>query len=129
MERHTVIGADTLIEIQRCYSDDPLLAMGLQIALEHHERWDGSGYPCGIAGEDICLSARIVSVADVYDALTSKRVYKDAMEHDQACLIISRGSGSQFDPRVIDAFIKASGEINSARKHLTTRLEIQRAAA
>jgi len=115
MERHTVIGADTIIEIQRCYADDPLLAMGLQITLEHHERWDGKGYPCGLEGEQICLSARIVAVADVYDALTSKRVYKEAMPHERACEIIARESTGQFDPRVVEAFLAASDLIRHAR--------------
>ena len=69
----------------------------------YHEKWDGSGYPLGLNGEQIPLEARIVSVADVYDALTSKRVYKPALSHDEALDIITKGRGQQFDPQIVDA--------------------------
>ena len=76
-----------------------------EIAGSHHEKWDGSGYPDGLAGEAIPLSARLMALADVYDALISKRVYKDAFTHDMARDIILQGRGTHFDPAVIDAFV------------------------
>jgi HD-GYP domain-containing protein (c-di-GMP phosphodiesterase class II) len=104
MQSHTTIGGDTLIAVRREWSEDDFLRIAAEIALSHHERWDGTGYPFGLAAEDISLAARIVAVADVYDALTSKRVYKDAMPHEEAVRLIVEGSGRHFDPKIIDAF-------------------------
>ncbi|MEM9295876.1 MAG: HD-GYP domain-containing protein [Planctomycetota bacterium] len=104
IQRHTTIGGDTLIELKQRWGEDAFLVTASQIALQHHEKWDGSGYPFGLVGEDIALSARIVAVADVYDALRSRRSYKDAMTHAQAAAIIAEGRGSHFDPAVVDAF-------------------------
>ena len=81
--------------------------MARNIAASHHERWDGRGYPSGLAGESIPLEARVVSVADVYDALTSPRVYKPALSHDEAIKIIKAGYGSQFDPMVVNALLES----------------------
>ena len=78
--------------------------MAIQIALSHHERWDGGGYPHRLAGEEIPLSARIMSLADVYDALRSRRPYKEPMDHDQASSIIMDGAGTQFDPTLTETF-------------------------
>jgi putative two-component system response regulator len=75
-----------------------------EIALSHQEKWDGSGYPQGLVGDAIPLSARLMALADVYDALISKRVYKDAMTHEQAMAIMDKGRGSHFDPDILDAF-------------------------
>lgn len=104
IQRHPQIAADTLLAIYQQMGDDTLIALSVQVALYHHEKWDGSGYPFKFKGSDIPLSARIVAVADVYDALTSKRVYKDAMSHEQACATINEGAGSHFDPDVVCAF-------------------------
>ena len=104
MQSHTTIGGDTLIAVRHEWTEDDFLRIAAEIALSHHERWDGTGYPFGLVGEDVSLSARIVAVADVYDALTSKRVYKDAMTHEAAARIILEGSGTHFDPEVIAAF-------------------------
>ncbi|MGB0767258.1 MAG: HD-GYP domain-containing protein [Phycisphaeraceae bacterium] len=104
IERHPQIAADTLLEIYQQMGEDTLIALSVQVALYHHEKWDGSGYPFKFKGDAIPLSARIVAVADVYDALTSERVYKDAMTHERACAIMNDGSGSHFDPAVVDAF-------------------------
>jgi putative two-component system response regulator len=82
--------------------------MARNIAASHHERWDGTGYPERLKGDQIPLEARIVSVADVYDALTSKRVYKPALSHDEAMTIITAGRGTQFDPEVVDALVACS---------------------
>ena len=81
------------------------------MAQYHHERWDGSGYPCGLAGEDIPLSARIMAVSDVFDALISRRSYKEAFPVEAARQIIEAESGSHFDPRVVQAFLRAFDEV------------------
>jgi putative two-component system response regulator len=81
--------------------------MARDIALTHHERWDGGGYPQKLVGENIPLCGRIVALADVYDALTSKRVYKDAFSHDIARSIIIKDGGTHFDQRIVDAFFAA----------------------
>ena len=105
MKEHSAKGAKTLeLALQRYPSAD-FLRMARDIAASHHERVDGKGYPQGLSGEDIPLSARIFAVADVYDALVSKRVYKAAMPHDVARDIIAEGRGAQFDTSVVDAFL------------------------
>jgi putative two-component system response regulator len=81
------------------------LRMALDIALTHHERWDGTGYPNRLRGEAIPLCGRVVALADVYDALTSKRVYKDAFSHSIAKAIITKDSGTHFAPLVVEAFL------------------------
>ncbi|MCC6428454.1 MAG: response regulator [Phycisphaerales bacterium] len=107
MQRHPTIGAEALDAILARDSGDELLRMARNIAACHHERWDGGGYPSGLRGHDIPLEARIVSVADVYDALTSKRVYKPGMPHEKALAIIVEGRQTQFDPDVVDALLKS----------------------
>ncbi|MBL8877467.1 MAG: HD domain-containing protein [Phycisphaerae bacterium] len=106
IEKHPGIGADALNAILARQPGDELLRMARNIAACHHERWDGNGYPRKLKGEEIPLEARIVSVADVYDALTSKRVYKPAMPHAEAVKMIVAGRGTQFDPLVVDALEK-----------------------
>lgn len=101
MRQHTVIGERIFGE-----SRSPLMIMAQSIAKSHHERWDGSGYPSGLSGEDIPLAARIVSVADVYDALTSERPYKRAWSVAESVAEIRAQSGKQFDPRVVDSFLQ-----------------------
>lgn len=118
MQTHPVIGADTLIAIRKRLGEDELVNMGIQIALEHHERWDGAGYPFGLAGTQITLPARIVALADVYDAMTSKRVYKDAAPHAEVLKHIAAGRGTQFDPHVVDAFIRVQAEFDRVRREL-----------
>ncbi len=114
MKRHTEIGATTLQGIRRRVGNDPLLDMSIDIALHHHEKWDGTGYPHGISGDEIPLAARIVAAADVYDAITSERVYKPAMPHQHACALISQGRGAHFDPSVVDAFESVADEFHQA---------------
>lgn len=104
MKTHTVIGADTLQAVADRHPHNLFVRMGIAIARSHHEKWDGSGYPDGLAGEDIPLSARIMAVADVYDALRTERCYKPAFPHEQAAAIIREGKGAHFDPRLVDAF-------------------------
>jgi putative two-component system response regulator len=104
MKTHTTIGAATLEAALRQYPDAKFLLMARDIAAAHHEQFDGTGYPRGLAGSDIPLSARIVALADVYDALTTKRVYKEALEHDIARALIREESGTHFDPQIVAAF-------------------------
>lgn len=106
MEEHTLIGEQILSG-----SSQSLLAMAGDIASGHHERWDGSGYPRGLSSEDIPLSARITAVADVFDALTTERVYKDAWTTDKAFEYIKEKSGSHFDPGCVKAFLGSSIEV------------------
>ncbi|MBP9127890.1 MAG: HD domain-containing protein, partial [Elusimicrobia bacterium] len=99
MRRHPLHGASILAD-----ADNELLRMSERIALGHHEKWDGSGYPAGIRGDAIPLEARIVAVADVFDALTSRRCYKPAFSLNDALNILYEGSGKHFDSTLIDAF-------------------------
>lgn len=119
MQTHAQIGAETLAAIRQRVGDDELLNMGIQVALSHHERFDGAGYPHKIAGETIPLAARIVALADVYDALTSKRVYKRAMTHEHARAAIREQRDKQFDPRVVDAFERVQRQFDDIRKQLS----------
>ncbi|MFO0832734.1 MAG: HD-GYP domain-containing protein [Phycisphaerales bacterium] len=120
MQIHPVIGSDTLIAAREQMGSDPLVEMSIRVAMYHHERWDGNGYPVRIAGEEIPLEARIVSVADVYDALTSRRVYKDALPHARAVEVIVAASGSQFDGDVVAALVAVEGEMDAARRGLSS---------
>ena len=104
MKTHTILGFDTLSQVQKRYTHNSFLKMGMEIAKYHHEKWDGTGYPEGLSGEKIPLSARIMALADVYDALRSKRVYKEAFSHEESCAIIEEGSGKHFDPLLIKIF-------------------------
>ena len=112
MRQHPEFGA----EIIGTHSDSRLLQMAREIALCHHEKWDGSGYPYGTKGKDIPLSARIVAVSDVFDALTQERVYKKAWAEADAIELIQQESGTHFDPEVVDAFLLAINEIKSIRE-------------
>lgn len=100
---------------------DPLIEMAANIARTHHEKWDGSGYPRGLAGEEIPLEARIVAVADVYDALTSARPYKQPMSPEKSMSIIHEGAGKHFDPTVVTAFDACFDEIRSIQVRLADR--------
>ncbi|MGB4725968.1 MAG: HD domain-containing phosphohydrolase [Thermogutta sp.] len=106
MQRHTIIGYEALMAACNKSKAGSFLEIAADIARSHHERYDGKGYPDGLAGNDIPLAARIVSVADVFDALTSPRVYKRAWPPDVARATIERGSGTQFDPDVVAAFLR-----------------------
>lgn len=118
MEQHPMIGAETLRTVRERLGDDAMVNLSLEIALSHHEKWDGSGYPQGLRGEAIPLSARIVALADVYDALTSARVYKPAMSHTEASKIIREGAGKHFDPDVVAAFERVQAEFDRVRGEL-----------
>jgi putative two-component system response regulator len=127
MKTHTTKGAETLQAAMAQYPDAAFLRMGYDIAYCHHERFDGTGYPRGLKGEAIPLSARIVTLADVYDALTSKRVYKDAFAHHLARDIIVRQIGRQFEPDIVDAFLKCQQEfISLSLRYSDAKPEFQR---
>ena len=105
MKSHTVIGHNTLMDAYRRAPRAKYLKVAADIARSHHERYDGSGYPDGLKGDDIPLSCRIFSLVDVYDALVTKRPYKEAFTHDRAKSIIVEGKGAHFDPKVVEAFL------------------------
>ena len=106
VEIHPKVGEECLNAIEERLGNDGFLSLAREICAYHHEKWDGSGYPYGLAGSQIPIAARIVAVADVYDALRSRRPYKEPMSHDAACEIIREGSGKHFDPDVVDAFFQ-----------------------
>lgn len=105
IQAHPKISSDCLQSIQAYLGDTNFLQMAHEIALFHHERWDGKGYPTGIGGPFIPLSARIVAIADVYDALATRRCYKEAFTHDACVEAILEGRGTQFDPLLVDIFL------------------------
>lgn len=113
MEIHTLIGGECLEAIQSRLGNNVFMHTAKQVAYYHHERWDGAGYPHGLKEYEIPLVARIVAVADVYDALTSKRPYKQPMSHLESKSIILSGSGSQFDPEIVDAFLRHEEEFQA----------------
>ena len=110
MKKHCKIGFDTLHEALEKYPKADYLCMSAQIARSHHEKFDGTGYPDGLKGEEIPLSARIVALADVYDALVRRRVYKEAYPHGTAKSIIEKERGKHFDPMVVDAFLASEAK-------------------
>jgi putative two-component system response regulator len=111
MREHARIGADLLAG-----SDSEVIQMGASVALHHHERWDGTGYPRGIASEEIPLEARICSVVDVYDASTMDRPYRRALRSDDALAMLTEGSGTHFDPTLIEAFMDCIPELEVIRE-------------
>ena len=110
IEVHPKIGQDCLKAIENQLGEDNFLSLATEICAYHHEKWDGTGYPNGLSGTEIPLSARIVALADVYDALRSRRPYKEPMSHQRARAIILEGRGSHFDPDVVDAFLAGEAE-------------------
>ena len=106
MKTHTTLGRDAILAAENLLdSPNSFLQCAREIALSHQEKWDGSGYPEGLSGDAILVSARLMAVADVYDALISRRVYKAPMSHEQALKIISDGRGNHFDPDIVEAFL------------------------
>ena len=108
MKTHASLGAEAIIEAEKELGNQEtsFLRYAREISACHHEKWNGRGYPLGLAGTDIPLSGRLMAVADVYDALISKRVYKPAFDHDKATEIIIEGRGVHFDPDIVDAFLR-----------------------
>ena len=121
MKHHTVIGGKILEG-----SSSGFIRLGEMIALTHHEKWDGSGYPKGLKGKEIPKIGRVASLADVFDALTSKRPYKEPFTVDDSLIIIIENRGSHFDPEVVDAFLSIQDEILSIKeKYMDKELQTQ----
>ena len=120
MQKHTVYGGSILLELYEKTRDNYLL-VAYQVAMYHHERWDGSGYPHGLRGDAIPVAARIVALADVYDAVSSRRCYKERMDHAQARQIILAGRESHFDPRVVASFERQEEAWLAIRKEYADR--------
>lgn len=111
MKTHTTLGRDAILQAEKNLGVEmPFLKYAKEIAYSHQEKWDGSGYPEGLSGDDIPISARLMAVADVYDALISRRVYKAPMPHEKAVDIIKEGKGTHFDPDMVDAFLELEKE-------------------
>lgn len=117
MKTHTVLGAETLRRVSEKFPDNQYIRLGCEIAHFHHERWDGNGYPVGLSGEDIPISARIVTLADVYDALRSKRCYKEGFSHEKSLDIMESEAGKAFDPDLFEIFKACAERANDAFEH------------
>ena len=113
VKRHTVIGGEVLGEAARILGEAPFIHYARQIIEFHHEKWDGTGYPHGLKGEEIPFIARIMAIADVYDALVSERPYKRPIPHEEAVKIIVQGAGTHFDPRLVEAFLVCAEEFKA----------------
>lgn len=127
MRRHTKIGGDTLRSVLEQFSGTSFLTMAMEIAYFHHERWDGGGYPYGRTGEKIPLAARVVAIADAYDAITSRRPYKEPLSHEVAVHRIRIDSGKHFDPRLVEAFLASEQEFAVVNRRMQEE-EMERTA-
>jgi len=119
MQEHTIIGAETLERVARQFPSNQYVALGCEVARWHHEKWDGSGYPDGLSGKQIPLSARIVAVADVYDAMRSKRCYKGAIAHGEVSAAIIEDSGKHFDPDIVQAFLRLQSSFDEVYEEMS----------
>jgi putative two-component system response regulator len=128
MRTHTTAAYNAIEQAERTMGrSSPMLTIAKQLVLSHQEKWDGSGYPQGLSGKQIPLSARIMAVADVFDALISNKVYKDGVAHEQAVRIILGERGAQFDPDVVDAFFQVQAEFKAiAQRYADTDADMQR---
>ena len=118
MKKHTLYGEYALKKAMKELGDSNYLDIAVEIIGSHHEKWDGGGYPRGLQGENIPLSGRIMAIADVYDALVSKRPYKDPMPHEKACQIIMEGRGGHFDPQLVEIFMEYQEKFNGINLNL-----------
>jgi response regulator RpfG family c-di-GMP phosphodiesterase len=118
VKSHCILGGTVLEAAESQVQGPSFLTIGKQIAYHHHEKWDGSGYPAGLSGDTIPLSTRIVALADVYDALTSRRSYKRAYGHQEAVAIIVNQKGRHFDPDVVEAFLAHEKDFNRIRQEM-----------
>jgi HD-GYP domain-containing protein (c-di-GMP phosphodiesterase class II) len=123
MQIHPTIGSECIREIELRLGKSNFLEMAREIALCHHERWDGQGYPAGLAGEEIPLAARVVAIADVYDALSSRRVYKEAVPHERCVEIIQEEAGTQFDPALVEIFLEVQHDLREIAQRLASNHE------
>ncbi len=115
MKTHSTIGAENLQKVQALYPNNSFINMGVNLARSHHEKWNGTGYPQGLSGEQIPLCGRIMALVDVYDAVSSKRPYKEASTHEQTVEIIRQGSGTHFDPVIVQAFLSIESTFATIR--------------
>ena len=122
MKTHTIAGAAVIDQTIEKLPESGYLLEAKNIALYHHEKWNGRGYPEGLSGEDIPLSARIMAVADVFDALVSERCYKKAFSFDEAMDIIKKDAGSHFDPNVAEAFLQSRERVSEVMERITTEI-------
>lgn len=122
MKTHAQIGADALAEAEAALGGCSFLSMAREIAATHHEKWDGSGYPNGLEGENIPLSGRLMAVADVYDALRSPRVYKPGFSHSKAMAIIVEGKGQHFDPDLVDVLISIEKDVEQLSEDMADKI-------
>ena len=118
MRKHSLVGATTMEAVRDMYRKNAFINMGISIARSHHERWNGTGYPDGLKGEEIPLAARIMAIADVYDALRSNRCYKGSFPRDRSREIIESGSGTKFDPVLVKAFLALEGEFDRVGREM-----------
>jgi len=116
MKTHVTVGVDAIEKIMRNTDEHAFLDHALLIAGTHHEKWDGAGYPMGLKGKNIPLEGRLMAIADVYDALIAERPYKKAFSHAEACKVIIDGSGTHFDPVLVDAFKRVQAEFEKAAR-------------
>jgi putative two-component system response regulator len=123
IKTHTISGSEHLSEVSQRYKKNAFLEVGVALTRSHHEKWDGSGYPDGLTGEEIPLAGRIMAVADVYDALRTRRVYKPPFSHQKTREIILADSGKQFDPGIIKAFLARESEFEQASELLQSAEE------
>ena len=121
MKEHTLIGASMLDKLEH-YKDEKMIKIAYQICRWHHERYDGKGYPDGLTGEQIPIAAQVVSVADVYDALVSKRVYKDAYSHEQAMKMILNGECGAFNPLLMEVLVEIRDKIKEETSAMKKQL-------
>ena len=118
IQTHTIVGGECIRSVQAQSGDSKFLRMAREIAMSHHERWDGTGYPMKLKGEEIPVAARIVSIVDVYDALSVRRPYKEALTHEQCIELITEGEGTQFDPVIVETLLCIEEEFAEiARQH------------
>lgn len=117
MKKHTIYGFNAMKRAELKLGFNSFLRLAGEIAYTHQEKWDGSGYPQGLAGEEIPISGRLMAIADVYDALISKRVYKPPFSHEKAVAIIREGKGKHFDPEMVDVFLEVSEEFREIAIH------------
>jgi putative two-component system response regulator len=125
MKQHTVYGRDAILAAERKLGNTSFLRFARDIAYTHHERWDGSGYPEGLRGDQIPVAGRLMALADSYDAITSERVYKSPLSHEKAVKIIVEEKGAQFDPAVVDAFLQVEEDFRQTALRYCDALEKQ----
>jgi len=125
MKQHTVYGRDAILAAERKLGNTSFLRFAREIAYTHHERWDGSGYPEGLRGDQIPVAGRLMALVDTYDALTSERVYKSQLPHEKAVQIIVEEKGAQFDPAVVDAFLQVEEDFRQTALRFSDALERQ----